>query len=101
MSDVGSDYNSLIVICSDPNRPFAAMDSVRNSLPPEIEKRWSIIGLRYCQLYGPEGLCERINNRTVGQILAEFDPALAPGPIAAGTVDDVSYELYGAPEKRE
>jgi hypothetical protein len=47
----------------------------------------------YFARYGIEGAYERMNNRTVSQIFAEYRP-LDVKPIASGEVDGVRYELY-------
>jgi hypothetical protein len=41
-------------------------------------------------------LYERLNGRTVGTILAEFDQTAVP-PIAEGELEGVKYRLYDAP----
>jgi len=73
------------------------MNAVMPQLTPEVAKRLNMIKLRYLQFYGEEGLYERVNNRTVSRILAEYSGD-DPTPIASGQIDDIRYELFEAPE---
>jgi hypothetical protein len=62
-------------------------------LPPEISNRLREIRRNYFAWHGFEGAQRRLNNRTVAQILAEYEP-LDVKPVASGEVDGVRYELY-------
>ena len=70
-----------------------SLTAVIQSLPPEMKKQLHEIRKRYFAQYGMEGLLQRLNNRTVAQIFAEYQPRDLR-PLASGEVDDVRFELY-------
>lgn len=93
-----ADPKTLVISCASPERIIGAMDAVMPQLAPDVRKRFNKIKLRYWQLYGVEGLYERVNDRPVSRILAEYDSSDEPRPAASGQVDDVRYELFDAPD---
>ena len=83
--------------------PFEKLSSsyreVIAQLPVDIALRLRDIFKSYFGRVGLEGVHERLNNRSVAQILREFQPGEAQ-TIASGEIDGVRYKLYDAlPEK--
>lgn len=73
---------------------MAAIKAVMPKLSPDERMRLSAIELHYLRVLKQEGLYERFNNRTVGQIFAEVNPAMMPKLIASGKIDGISYQLF-------
>jgi hypothetical protein len=96
IGDNMTDYEAIVLSCpafADFSRAFAA---VCRALPPEMRERLSSILKNYFAAYGIEGACQRMSNRTVAQIFAEYQP-VDVAPIASGEADGVRYDLYDAP----
>jgi hypothetical protein len=81
--------------CSD--EIVQAINTVVRGLAPDVRRRFNTIALQYLARYGVDGLYQRLNNRTVADILADYNPADDVKPIASGDVDGVRYMLYEAP----
>ena len=93
-----TDLNNIRLSC-----PFEKLSSsyrdVIAQLPVDVARRLGKVFSSYFRRFGLEGAHERLNNRSVAQILAEFPPGETQ-PIASGEVDGVRYKLYEAlPEK--
>jgi hypothetical protein len=88
------DPENLVVSCNGPKQAIGAINALMPELPSDIREQLNTIKLRYWQRFGFDGLYERVNNRTIKQILAEYIAGHDPKVIASGQVDDVSYELY-------
>ena len=73
-----------------------SLTKVIQSLPPEMKRRLHEIRKNYFAWYGFEGAQERLNNRTVSEIFAEYRPVDVQ-PLASGEVEGVRYELFEAP----
>src|SRR5262249_37347691 len=76
-----------------------SLTEVIQALPPEMRKRLHDIRRNYFAWYGFEGAYQRMNDRTVSQIFAEYQP-MNVTPVASGEVDGVRYELHEAPPPR-
>jgi hypothetical protein len=95
-----SDFTALTLSCSRWQDLVAAKNALNPKLPLEIRKRLNKAFTGSLQRHGLEGTFDRLNNRTVAEILAEHDPADDPTPIASGEVDGVRFELFEAPDKK-
>jgi endonuclease/exonuclease/phosphatase (EEP) superfamily protein YafD len=73
-----------------------AFSTVLRALPPQMAERLHAIRRAYLVRYGVVATCQRMNNRTVAEILAEYQPDDVK-PIASGEMDGVRYQLYEAP----
>ena len=80
------------------------MGRIRNAilatLPPDIRKRFSQAFSAFFHKYEMEEMYERLNNRTIASILAEYDTMEVPKPIASGEKDGVSWALYDPPASK-
>lgn len=92
--------HKLVISSPSPERIIGAINAVMPQLPPDVRKRFNKIKLSYLQRFGLAGVYERVNNRTVAAILAEFDTSDEAKLIASGEVDGVHYELFEAPGDR-
>jgi hypothetical protein len=87
----------LLISCGAATEIVRTMSRATPRLAPGVRERFNLIPVSYLQHYGVEGLYERVNNRTVAAILAEFDPADELNLIESGEVEGVRYKLYEAP----
>jgi hypothetical protein len=74
-----------------------AYNAIRPSLPTEVRQQMTKIMFSYFARFGPQGVFERFNNRTISRILAEFDGGEG-NRIESGEIDGVRYELYERPD---
>lgn len=92
-----NDPEDVLLSCSKWQEMFGAYDAIRSALTLEVRSRVKDIMNSYMLRFGPQGMYERMNNRTIRQILAEFLPGEAK-VIASGEKDGVRWTLYDAPE---
>jgi hypothetical protein len=88
-----SDFETIRISCSSSDQFSAAISSACQALPPEAQQRLREIIISYVVRYGAEGTYQRINDRTVSQIFAEYQP-VELRPIASGEVEGMRYALY-------
>lgn len=91
-------YMELQISCETHDSVMATLDRLKPQLPIDVRRRFTFMQLRYWQLHGEDGLFERVNNRTVGEILAVFESHEKSAPIASGEIDGLRYQLYDAPD---
>lgn len=75
---------------------MAAWNSIITHAPLEIRRRANFIRAVYMQKYGIRGACERLNGRTIREIVDQFAEAEPPPLLAAGEREGVRFEVYGA-----
>lgn len=95
------DLTDVIVSCSRWEDIVSAKNAIIPELPHDVRKSLNRVFSSYLHLYGLEGVFERLSNRSVATILAEFDSATEPKPIASGEVDGLRYELFEAPDSAD
>ena len=101
-----SQLDAIMIRSESAERLDEVLEAVQSQLPLESRIRFNRITIRYMELYDLDGLFARVNNRTVAQVLAEFDPKDdAPldwmddaTQIASGERDGVRWELHDAPD---
>lgn len=91
-------YDNIAINCGSPDHIIGAVNDISPGLPDSVSRQLNYIKLVYWQRYGEEGLFGRFNNRTIGEILAEFEAYDHAMPIASGEIDGLRYQLYGAPD---
>jgi hypothetical protein len=90
------DLESLRFSSASADDFLAAFSSIVDVLPPETRKRLRHIRNEYIFAYGNEGAFQRMNNRSLAQVMAEFqEPDMKP--VASGERDGMRYELYDSP----
>lgn len=97
--------DSLVFSSASLNVFSEACNKFAQTLPAEMSKRFNIILLYCMEHYGEEGTYERLNNRSVSQIFAEYQAVALKdvlGPedlklVASGEVDGMRWELYDPP----
>jgi len=72
---------------------FSCYNALVVNLSPETRKQLGRVFMSYSSMYGFDGLFQRVNGRTVSQVLAEFVPGDME-PIASGDQGGVRYALY-------
>jgi hypothetical protein len=93
-----ADLNTVIVSCSRWEEIVSAKNAVIPKLPPDVRKRLNKVFSTYLARHGLGGVFERLNNRSVATILAEYDPAADPTPIASGETEGLRWKLFEAPD---
>jgi hypothetical protein len=69
---------------------------LKDELPIQVRGRMNDIMVSYLARFGPKGVFERMNNRSIAQILSEFDSG-QPKLVESGEVEGVVYQLYDRP----
>ena len=95
-----ADLHAIRVSGSNLQEFSRALTAAFQALPPGERERLKEIDRRYFGRYGFEGTYARMNNRSVAQIFAEYEPVEVK-PIASGEMDGVRYELYPPPPPDE
>jgi hypothetical protein len=89
-----SEFNQMSVSGSDLNEFSRSLTKAIQSLPPEQRKQLDAIRMNCFAAYGFEGTRDRLNKKTVGEILEEFDNVTFPfRTIVEGERDGVRYRL--------
>jgi hypothetical protein len=83
----------VLFSCSSLEQFMASMNTAMNSLSPDTRTRMLAIVMKYYGWHGFNGTYQRLNNRTIAHIFADFQTEDAK-PIAAGELDGVRYELH-------
>jgi hypothetical protein len=91
-----TDFESIRVSGSSFQEFSWSLTAALQALPSEPRKRLRGIEKNYFAWYGLDGMDQRMNDRTVAQIFAEYQPVDVK-PLATGEVEGVRYELYDAP----
>ena len=91
-----TDFGTIRFSCLRFEQFSKSFGDVSRALPLDMRERLRNILLRYFATYGINGAYERMNNRTVAQIFAEYQPADLK-PIVSGEVDGIRYALYEGP----
>ena len=95
------DLTRVILSCSRWQDIVSAKNAIIPELSPEDRKRLNRVFSSYLHRYDLEGVFERLRNRSVATILAEYDSANDPRPIESGEVDGLRYELFEAPDQNK
>jgi hypothetical protein len=84
----GSDWKQIV----------GAYNRIVNELPPDAKTALMAVFKAYYLAYDAQGLYERLNGRTVAQILAEYQEQPSPPVLVkSGERDGVRYTLEEAP----
>jgi hypothetical protein len=88
------DFDQIRVFGSTMNEFSQSLTRAIQSLPNEERERLRTIRSNCLHAYGFEGTRDRLNNKTVAQILAQFGDAAFPFRVVAeGERDGVRYTL--------
>jgi hypothetical protein len=87
------EFEDIVLSCAKWQDLPRAYAEINVALPADIKKRMTDIMVNYLARFGPQGVFDRFNNRTISQILAEYDPGQIQ-PVKSGVVDGVRYALY-------
>lgn len=91
------DFGRQIISCGKPEELFSAAGEVMKHCPQEVRSKFLRIWGHYLHYFGLNGVFERLNNRSVEAIVADFENAAKPPVIASGEMDGIRYTLYDAP----
>jgi hypothetical protein len=87
----------MVVLCSDYQQIVAVMNQIMPSLAPEVRRRLNTVKLAYLQAYGVKGLYDRVNGRSVAQVLAEYQEPQGRSVVAEGERDGDRFTLCDLP----
>jgi hypothetical protein len=93
------DYNDVILTCGSPLDIVKAKNLLNARLPLEIRSKLNEILIFYLHRYGPDGAFDRMNNRTIGKIITEFELGGGMKPIVSGERDGVRFQLFESSER--
>jgi len=91
-----ADSGEAIVSCSRWQELPGAYNRIKDDLTLETRERMTQIMFNYMARFGPQGVFERMNNRSVSRILAEFEPGQVK-VIESDEVEGLRYHLYEKP----
>ena len=77
--------------CKSPEEIIRVMNALTPELPREVRRQFHTVKLCYVQSFGLEGLYNRVNNRTVAEILAL---PIEGDLIRTGNLEGTQYDLY-------
>ncbi len=91
-----SDVNEAVIFGTDFAEFCRAMTKVIQEAPPDVKAQLREIRRNSFAAFGFDGAFERLNGKTVSQILAGYEPGKAQ-MIAAIEVDGIRVRLLDAP----
>ena len=89
---------SIFVVCEDPELIFRAVNAVFPKLPRHLRLTFDRLTIALFHQYGKAGLFERINNKSVASIFAEYGENFDNRPLAEGERGGVKYKLFESPD---
>lgn len=98
------DFLAIKICCLPGQGIVGATNAIVTKLPSELRSQFNNVFSSYLRRYGIEGLFERMNNRTIGSILADFETDNDSPLIEEGEIGNMRYRLFGpssVKEKRE
>ena len=97
------DYNDLVLTCASASvDDFAkAKNQLLSQVPRDIRRQVNDIYIHYLHYHGPQGVFDRMNNRSIGTIIHEFSSLQPMKPVVSGERDGVRFQLFEAPENQE
>ena len=100
MSDLISP-DSIVIACSDWQQIVSATNRIIPELSLDLRRQLNSVFSNYLAAYGLEGVFERMNGKTVTQILNEYRDSTSPPVVAKGELEGVRFTLYEAPRPNE
>jgi hypothetical protein len=91
------ELDRVVVSSESPETFFDAAAAVVGAFPADVVQRFLRMWAYYTRVFGLDGAFERLNNRTVSTMLAEFEKVEKPKPIVSGERDGLRFALYEAP----
>lgn len=93
--NVDDNRGIITISCSDPNRIVGELDRLMPQLSRDVCRTLNSIKIQLLAHVGKEGLHQRVNNRTVEEVIAEFGSTNSLTIIEEGELDGTKYKLYG------
>jgi hypothetical protein len=94
-----TDLQKILFSCPSFDQFSKVLNNVRKALPPEIGEQLIEIVKNYAVRYGLQGTYERLNDRSISQILVQYQSEDVK-PIASGEIAGIRYCLYDAPSPK-
>ena len=93
------DPEKIILACESPQHLLKATNTVTSQLPHDLGRRFSSAFMSNLSQHGIQGAFDRMNNRSVSEILADFTGQDDRKPLVSGETDGVRYQLFDPPDK--
>jgi hypothetical protein len=89
------------IVCDDPARIVGVLNRLIPTLPADVRNRANTAKLQFLVEFGTQGLYDRVNGRTVGQLIADGETLFTPPQVeASGEQDGVRWQLVSAPRPK-
>ncbi|HEU5118968.1 MAG TPA: hypothetical protein VFT74_20425 [Isosphaeraceae bacterium] len=93
------DPEKIILSCESPQHLLGATNAISSRLPYDLGRRFSSAFMSNVSRLGIQGAFDRMNNRSVLEILADFTGHDDRKPLVSGETDGVRYQLFDPPDK--
>jgi len=93
------DPGQQLFSCPSPEELINYSRSISTDLPEELRWKFRDILNEYIENYDVYGAYDRLNNRSLDQIFANYTPKMRDDVVASGEVDGVEYTLYEADDR--
>jgi hypothetical protein len=90
-----ADINDIFFKCAKLEEIPATWNKGKDALAAEVQKDMRAIMIDYFERFGPQGVFERFNNRSIAQIIAEYAPGQA-AVIDSGEMQGVKWRVTRA-----
>jgi hypothetical protein len=94
------DPTTAVISCASAQEVQDAVSKVVDHLPRDVARQLRGVRNEYLIAYGWEGVFERLNGRTVAQILAEFQEPANPPIVASGEIGGMRFTLYAPSDEK-
>jgi hypothetical protein len=88
-----AEFEDVLLTCDKWEELPGTYNRISAALPADLRSRMTEIMINYMMRFGPHGVFERMNNRHISQILAEYE-ASPTKVIDSGEKEGIQYHLY-------
>ncbi len=94
------DPETAVISCANEQEIQDTLSNMVAQLSRDVARQLKGVRNEYLIAYGWEGVFERLNGRTVAQVLAEYQEPSHPAIVASGELGGLRYTLYAPPEEK-
>jgi len=92
------DPKDVLIDCNAVEDIVHACNVAKLELQLELRHLLNSIFTSYLVRFGIAGVFERLHNKTVAQVITEYDADESPKPLISGELDGLKFELFSKPE---
>ena len=89
--------NNFVIRCANPNEIVAVLNVLMPNIPKAVRRQVNHFMLHYLAAEGEEGLFQRVNGRTVTELIEAAGKLQAANIVAEGERDGMKFTLYDPP----